>query len=355
MLSIRLFSLAGSLMRHLNLIHLGIGNVGKELVKQIQSQRRVDLNYCGLFEAKGGIFQSSGLTSTKIKQFPNHLNNSDAALAIVKVPKPFVLIDTTASDKTIPLIMSALKRGGFAVLSNKKPLASSQKDFDRLHQLANGRLFYETTVGAGLPVIATLKNLLLTGDKVVEIQGCFSGTLGFIMSELDKGQSFSKAVIAAKKLGFTEPDPRDDLSGTDVARKALILSRLIGLKLELSDIKLESLYPFLMNKLTVEQFLEKVSKLDPLFAEKISLAKKQKQTLRFVAKVTAEGCRVGLTKVNSDSDLGALRGPDNIVIFRTKRYNNNPLVVKGPGAGKEVTAAGVFADILTIAQQYEKN
>lgn len=348
-------------MNRLNLIHLGIGNVGGELVKQIQSQRPilqkqlgVDLNYCGLFETKGGIFQSRGLSTTEIKQFPNHLNINNAAAAIDKVSFPFALIDTTASSETIPLIIAALKRGGFAVLSNKKPLAASQKEFDRLHKLAKGRLFYETTVGAGLPVIATLKNLLLTGDEVIEIQGCFSGTLGFILSELEKGQLFSGAVAAAKKLGFTEPDPRDDLSGTDVARKALILTRLLGQKLELSDIKLDSLYPSFMDKLTVPQFLQKAKELDRLFEQKISLAKKKNQTLRFVAQVGVKNCKVGLINVSKNSDLGGLNGPDNIVIFKTKRYNSNPLVIKGPGAGLQVTAAGVFSDLLTIAY-YEKN
>lgn len=343
-------------MKKLNIIHLGIGNVGKALVWMILENKeklkrdfRIDFNYCGLFNSKGGIFKNNGLKDKEINHFPGILD-ANIEEAIVNIKPPFILVDTTASDKTFPSLLSVFKKGGYLVMSNKKPLAGKQKQFDALHKFGKGRLFYETTVGAALPVISTLKNILFTGDEIIEIKGCFSGTLGYLFSRLEAGNKFSETVLAAKQKGYTEPDPRDDLSGVDVARKALILARMIGRKLELSDIRLDGLYPDGMNKLTIEGFLKATVQLDDLYQDKSQRAKQNGKTLRFVAKVTPKICQVGVEFVEKDSDLGSLSGPDNIIIFKTKRYLNNPLVIKGPGAGAEVTASGVFGDILTIAR-----
>lgn len=324
-------------IKKLSIVHLGVGNVGSEVIKQIAQQREkvkdvlgVDLLYLGKFTAK----------NTK----------EEIINAIESVPSPFVLIDTTASDQTLPYLTNALTRGGFVVLANKKPLAGSQKDFDNLHKLGKNRLFYECVVGAGLPVIDPLKNLIATGDEIIEIQGCFSGTLGFLFSQLDAGKLFSKSIIEAKQKGYTEPDPRDDLSGIDVARKTLILARLLGNKIELQDIQLESLYPKKMSTLSIDDFLKEVKTLDNLYKKRITDAAKNKKVLRFVAKINQKNCSVGLQEVDRASDIGNLNGPDNIVVIKTKRYFANPLVIKGPGAGIEVTAAGVFADILSLAK-----
>lgn len=315
-------------MKKIHLFHLGLGKVGTELAQQIIHRqpilkREFDLE----------------LIYTDVK-------NSKQARAIniisclSKLPKPFVLIDTTASDQTHGYILEALKLGGYAVLSNKKPLAQSQEKYDELINVSQGRLWYETTVGAGLPIIRTLKSLLATGDEIIEIKGCFSGTLGFIFSKLEAGTSFSQAVKEAKANGYTEPDPRDDLSGIDVARKALILSRLMGNKLELSDIKLQSLFPQTMSHLSVEKFMEKIPTLDTIY---------QQKSQRYIATITPQKCTVGIETVLKNSDLGSLKGPENFVQITTKRYKKNPLIIKGPGAGVEITAAGVFSDLLTIA------
>jgi homoserine dehydrogenase len=314
--------------RH-HLLHLGVGNVGGAVVRQVR-KFAPDLIYSGSFNR----------SSTK----------TEVAAAIAGVPLPFTLIDTTASSETLPHLKAALKRGGSVVMSNKKPIAGTQDDFDELRQLGDDRLFYETTVGAGLPVIETLKSLLATGDEVTQIEGCFSGTLGFIFSQLESGQTFSQAVTEAARLGFTEPDPRDDLSGVDVARKALILSRLLGRRLELSDIKLEGLYPPELQKLSIPDFTAALPKLDANFSKQLAEARAAGQTLRFVATLSQKSCAVGLKRVDITSDLGALRGPDNIVVIKSTRYSDNPLAIKGPGAGVEVTAAGVFADILKAAE-----
>lgn len=327
-------------MKKLSIVHLGVGNVGREVVTQIEEQINTIKNLFGV-----GISYQKKFTASNTKE--------EIMDAIKTAPSPFVVIDTTASDQTLPFLKEALTRGGFVVLANKKPLAGSQKDFDTLHKLGNDRLFYECVVGAGLPVIAPLKNLIATGDEIIEIQGCFSGTLGFLFSQLDAGKSFSESVRQAKENGFTEPDPRDDLSGTDVARKALILARLLGKKIELEDIRLESLYPKEMNKLSIENFLRNTQTLDADYKNRLATAAKNKKVLRFVAKVNQKECTVGLEEVEATSDIGNLNGPDNIVVIKTKRYFNNPLVVKGPGAGREVTAAGVFADVLSVVKIIE--
>jgi homoserine dehydrogenase len=350
-------------VKKISLLHLGIGNVGKEVVAQIQAQKDeivkqfgLDLVYCGLFTVRNGVFAPDGLSEEKIRNDLSEARYAPVDIekmvlhAIDEMETPFILIDTTASDSTFPFLEKTLKKGGYVVLSNKKPLAGSLKQFENLQRLGKNRIYCETVVGAGLPVIQTLKNLLITGDEISEIQGCFSGTLGYLFSQLDTGKKFSEVVMQAKKLGYTEPDPRDDLGGVDVARKALILSRFLGQKKELSDIALTGLYPKEMGMLSVDEFMSEIKKLDDEYAEKVKNAKTQGKVLRFVATVTQTDCRVGLEAVEKTSDIGSLQGPDNIIIFKTKRYFDNPLVIKGPGAGLAVTAAGVFADILSSAQ-----
>src|SRR5579871_5451068 len=233
-------------MQTINIIHLGLGNVGKEVVKQIAQQEIfvresffTRINYVAIFVSKKEVVDFNGIPLSLLvndKEIPwENSTNSDLALELINtVSSPFILLDTTASDKTLPIVKRALQKGGYVVMSNKKPLTVLQKESDILDSLGKHRLFYETTVGAGLPIIHTLQTLRETGDEVLEIQGCLSGTLGYIFSELEKGKKFSMVVLDAKNQGFTEPDPRDDLSGLDVARKALILSRMLGKKMELS-------------------------------------------------------------------------------------------------------------------------
>ncbi len=348
-------------MKNIYLIHLGIGKVGRNLVNQIMNvkdklrdRNLINLIYCGLYNSRGGYFDSEGIDKNKLTKIPDLLekkkgkygDNDEILNIIEKIHQPFILIDTTASEKTFPVIFSALVRGGCVVLSNKKVLTLRQEQFDLLHQLGKDRLFYETCVGAALPIISTLKDLIDTGDEILEIKGCLSGTLGFLFSQLDNGERFSEVVLQAKELGFTEPDPRDDLSGTDVARKAIILARIIGLKIELSDIKLEKLYKKEMENLSIDEFLKTVNQMDDDYKKRFEEEKDNGKTIRFIANISSKGCKVGMESVAKDSDLGSLKGPDNMIVFKTRRYFDHPLVIKGPGAGPEVTASGVFADIL---------
>lgn len=348
-------------MKQLRIIHLGVGNVGSKLVNQIRKQQQaiansygVQLQYCGLFDSKGGYYKQDGLAFSELEAVQKSMKQGKRPHTISDVlsdvPLPFVLIDTTNTENTIPALKQALKKGGYAVLSNKKPLAQSQEIFDELHMVGKHRFFYETAIGAGLPVIRTLKYLLETGDEVLEIQGCFSGTLGFLFSELEKGHAFSKAVLQAKELGFIEPEPRDDLNGVDVARKVLIFARILGRKMELSDIALKSLYPLEMDVLTKDDFLNRLPELDEHYKKEESQARKENKVLRYVAHMTEKTYKVGMEAVAMNSELGKLKGPDNLIIFRTKRYNEYPMVIKGPGAGGEVTAAGVFGDILEVVK-----
>lgn len=345
-----------------HILHIGVGNVGREVLFQILSQKQliqkkygIDLTYSGLFTARNGFFSPKGLPMEKLTSdlasAPKTVDIENMIMqALDEVASPFVLIDTTASDKTMPFLEKALQKGGFVVMSNKKPISGAFSDFEKLMTLGENRLFFETAVGAGLPVIQTILNLLASGDEVIQIQGCFSGTLGYVFSQLDSGKNFSEIVRHAKALGYTEPDPRDDLSGVDVARKALILARLIGQKKELTDIPVLSLYPKDMEQLPIDAFMQKIILLDREYMEKVAAAKKTGKVLRYVATVTQNDCQVRLEAVEKTSDIGSLSGPDNIISITTKRYSTNPLVIKGPGAGIAVTAAGVFSDVLTAAR-----
>ena len=211
------------------------------------------------------------------------------------------------------------------------------------------RVLHEATVGAGLPVIDTYHKLVEAGDRVLEIQGCPSGTLGFLFAEMGQGRSFSEALADAAARGYTEPDPRDDLSGLDVARKAVILGRLIGWRGTLADVAVESLVPEPMRGVSRDAFVQGASSLDAAWAERIASARGRGRALRYKADVTPKRVTVGVAEVDATSSFAALTGTDNQFVFTTKRYHERPLVITGPGAGPAVTAAGVLNDVLSLA------
>jgi aspartokinase/homoserine dehydrogenase 1 len=216
---------------------------------------------------------------------------------------------------------------------------------------------YEATVGAGLPVIQTLKDLVETGDEIRSISGIFSGTLAYLFNLFDGGRPFSEIVREAKAKGYTEPDPRDDLSGTDVARKAVILAREAGLTLELADIEVESLVPQALGTASVEEFLQRLPDFDAPMAERVAGAKREGQVLRYVASidVRAGKAKVGLESFGPKHPFANISLTDNIVQFETGRYCDNPLIVRGPGAGPAVTAGGIFADLLRLCSMLSGN
>jgi bifunctional aspartokinase / homoserine dehydrogenase 1 len=261
-----------------------------------------------------------------------------------------VLVDLTAGD-TAPVLQQGLLHGMDLVLANKRPLADRRAVSDALWQVARARgrrILHEATVGAGLPIIDTFHKLIESGDRVARIEGLLSGTLGYVLSEVSNGVAFSKAVGTAMGLGYTEPDPREDLSGMDVARKALILARLLGYRGELRAESVESLVPAWAQALSLDQFLDRLKELDPAWRKRAERAQKQGAVLRYVALVTARRIAVGVQAVAGTSPFAAIHGSDNQLVFTTSRYQANPLVITGPGAGAEVTAAGVLNDILRL-------
>jgi homoserine dehydrogenase len=280
-----------------------------------------------------------------------------------------VVVDCTASAETAHALLFALERKYKVVLANKKPLTIDQEVYDRLTRAGAtgagalggvedgdllpprhwGRCRWETTCGAALPVVSTLNRLIACGDSVRRIAGAFSGTLGFVMTGLQAGQPFSAVVREAHRLGYTEPDPRDDLGGLDVARKALILARGLGWRMAMEDIQVRGLYPTALSELSVAAFLDALPQLDADFRDRVAVAADEGKVLRYAATVENRCCRVGLTAVDAASPLGRLSGTDNLVEFHTRWYDPNPLVIQGRGAGAEVTASGVLSDIVELA------
>jgi aspartokinase/homoserine dehydrogenase 1 len=355
----------------LDVFLLGFGRIGRSLADLMTelpaSGPRVRI--VGVADRSGVIFDPAGLSAHRLTTIARekakghslrHLDGGapwNAEFAVRSAARHAlshpVLVDMTA-DETTDVIRGALSHGMEVVLANKKPLAGGAREAEELFALAarhGRRLRYEATVGAGLPVMDTFAKLAETGDEIVSIEGCLSGTLGYLLSELERWRKFSQALPAAMDAGFTEPDPREDLSGADVARKALILGRLMGFKGEPGSVVTESLVPEAARELPLKQFLARLSTWDDHFAQKIRLAQQKGQVLRYLATVTPRRLRVGLQAVPADSPFAALKGTDNQIVFTTKRYREHPLVIRGPGAGPLVTAAGVLNDILALAKR----
>jgi aspartokinase/homoserine dehydrogenase 1 len=264
-----------------------------------------------------------------------------------------VLIDCTASQEVADRYAEWLGRGIHVITPNKRahsgPIAYYQ-ELKRVSRAAHTHFLYEATVGAGLPVIQTLKDLVETGDEIRSISGILSGTLAYLFNLFDGKRAFSEIVREAKARGYTEPDPRDDLSGMDVARKAVILAREAGLDLELADIEVESLVPAALAKASVEEFLKRLPDFDRPMLDRVEEAQRSGQVLRYVAEidVRARSAAVRLRSFAPSHPFANISLTDNIVQFVTGRYCDNPLIIRGPGAGPAVTAAGIFADLLRL-------
>ncbi|WOL03876.1 hypothetical protein Cni_G12596 [Canna indica] len=265
------------------------------------------------------------------------------------------VVDCSASSETMGILKQVIDLGCCVILANKKPLTCEIEDYDKL--ISNfRRIRFESTVGAGLPVIASVTRVVTSGDPIHRMVGSLSGTLGYVMSEVEDGKLLSEVVLAAKSLGYTEPDPRDDLSGMDVARKALILARLIGWRISMDDIQVESLYPEELgpNSMSTEDFIRTgLSSLDIDLQERVHAASSRGKVLRYVCIIEGSKCQVGLQELPKDSSLGRLRGSDNVVELYSRCYKNSPLVIQGAGAGNDTTAAGVLADIIDVQDLFQ--
>ncbi|MBS1251035.1 MAG: Bifunctional aspartokinase/homoserine dehydrogenase 1 [Anaerolineales bacterium] len=355
-------------MRRIPVIQLGVGNVGQSLIEQVAASRvrhadlfDLRLDHVALVDSDGAIVNPKGFSDDSLSNIAqakaggsqlNELSNGHvqcdpAAIVDVAGADEAIVIDVTASQETIPALLESLGRGYRVVTANKLPLTESYALFQTL--TSSRQLRFETTVGAGLPVLSTLQSLVDVDDRVQRIQGSLSGTLGFICSQLDAGKRFSEAVREAEHRGYTEPDPREDLAGSDVARKALIMARMLDNPAEFEDVEVQSLYPREMDDLTINEFLAEVDALDEEYDELANEARASGKRLRYISEVVDGHCRVCLAAVDPDNRLAHLQGSDSMVVFETGHYRDNPLVISGPGAGPTVTAAGVLRDIVGLA------
>jgi aspartokinase/homoserine dehydrogenase 1 len=361
----------GSVIRpeRMEVVLLGFGQIGRALSSLLLRVDRpaLSLRVAAVIDRSGFIFDPEGIGPRKLATLASEkrkgrrladLPKGRAATAEEAVShiagyaltRP-VLVDLTADD-TVAALEQALTHGMDLVLANKRPLAGRRAVSDSLWQTAKARgrrILHEATVGAGLPIIDTYHKLVESGDRVDRIEGLLSGTLGYVLSEVSAGAPFSRAVRSAMAKGYTEPDPRDDLSGMDVARKALILARLLGFQGELRQSAVESLVPKWARSIPLKDFLARLEELDVPWQRRVEAAAAEGSVLRYVALVTPSKIAVGVQAVPLTSPLAGIKGSDNQLIFTTARYKANPLVITGPGAGAEVTAAGVLNDILRLA------
>jgi bifunctional aspartokinase / homoserine dehydrogenase 1 len=343
---------------------IGPGTVGCVLLEQIAGQvsRLRELN---LDLRVRGIATSSRMllaeTAIDLASWPKLLAEKGEPVDLAKfashVQADYIphtaIIDCTASAEVAGLYRDWLAQGIHIVTPNKKANSGSLPYYRALREAARAtgtHYLYEATVGAGLPVIHTLRDLRETGDEIVRIEGVFSGTLAYLFNVFDGGESFSSIVYAAKQKGFTEPDPRDDLSGLDVARKLIILGREMGLTLEMADVEVQGLVPQALDGCSLEEFMRRLPEFDDAMAARLAEAKQAGQVLRYVGRVDADGkATVGLVRLETKHAFANIALTDNVVRFATRRYCDNPLIVQGPGAGPEVTAGGVFSDLLRLS------
>lgn len=350
---------------------LGLGGVGRALLRQILDSRlyfreRLNLDLAlvcltdstGMVCAEGGSVLADEVLRSALAWKHGGRSLSDHAVGqtrpgSLELVRRFglpgsVVVDCTATTETIPALLEALSGGGKLVLSNKKPLTAGQELFRTL-TMNPALCRWETTVGSSLPIITTLNRIVSSGDEVTRIAGTFSGTLGLLMTRLQEGASFSRVVGQAVEAGFTEPDPREDLAGTDVARKSLILARGIGWALNLDDVAVRAIVPGALDSIPVEEFLARLSEMDEYFSVRTRASQKHGHVLRYVAVIEDGRCRVGLEEVPLTSPLGRLRGNDNLVEVYTHLYDPSPLVIQGRGTGVPATASGVLSDIVELA------
>lgn len=333
---------------------IGTGLIGSTLLEQIRLHASNKIRVAGIANSTQMFLTEAkiDLTDWKFKLDSALSLNLDEFIA--HMPRASILVDCTANQDIADRYVKVLAQGCSVVTPNKKANSSSLEYYRLLRYTAQKervQFCYETNVGAGLPVISTLQQLLASGDSIIRIEGILSGTLSYIFNTFDGSQPFSELVRQAQQQGYTEPDPRDDLNGMDVARKILILAREIGLELELKDITVENLVSEEARSAnSVEDFYSILKKYDTHFQKLISDAQSQQRVLRYIAKIVDGKAVVKLETVNQQHPFYQLAGSDNIIAFTTTYYATTPLVIKGPGAGAAVTAAGVLGDILHIVQ-----
>ncbi len=347
-------------IRQMHLYICGTGNVGSKLIQQIFEQNDylkenllLNVRIAGLANSRKMKFSDKGISETEYDHWIE--NSQDSSVGqfcqelISRNLRNSVFVDVTASSEVVKMYEELLKRSVNIIACNKIAASSEFEKYRILKNTARNhscKFFYETNVGAGLPVIGTINDLIRSGDTITSIKAVLSGTLNFVFNNYDGKKTFSQVVALAQKEGFTEPDPRLDLAGTDVARKILILAREAGYALEFNDIKNTGFLPEECMAGSVEDFYKALTQYEDHFRNLMAEAKNDGKILKYVAEFENGKAKVGLQHISPESDLYHLYGKDNIVILKTTRYSEQPLVIKGAGAGAEVTASGVFADVI---------
>ena len=360
------FFLAG--VRTVNVFLAGTGLIGGTLLSQISAQQArllkdhsIRVRIAGIANSRKMLVDPNGIDSSTWKTILEaHGQTTDLpefmkSLRELNLPNA-CFCDCTASDAPVKYYEDMLATSISVVTPNKRANSGPLRRYERLIELSRSHdvpYRYETTVGAGLPVIGTIQDLVASGDDISRIEAVLSGTISYIFNNLGAATTFSDLVKRAKQLGYTEPDPRDDLSAKDIARKAIILAREAGYRLSESAVRIDPLiWERISEASTVEDCLAVLPEMDAEMETKRNIAAKQGRVLRYVAVITAREASITLREYGPESPFYSLTGTDNMVVISSKRYSENPLVIRGPGAGAEVTAGGVFADILKTAESY---
>ncbi|MDZ7658242.1 aspartate kinase [Fodinibius sp.] len=335
----------------------GTGAVGQTLLDQLKNidSEEFQFNLLGTCNSRKMLWDADGLPFEENLNWKKSLE-TDWDLLIEKLTvnrhHNLIFVDATGSEQVARLYPKLFANGIHVVTPSKLANTFEQSFFDKLQKLTQDHdvsFKYETTVGAGLPVISTIKDLQSSSDEITKISGVVSGTMTYLFNQLEQGVPFSKAIIEAREKGYAEPDPRDDLSGEDVARKFLTLARTLGINIEREELQVESLIPKELKHVDEKTFLNELSDYDSEWKQRINSAKERNETLRYTGTLKNGKIAIGIESVPKDSPLGQLQGTDNLIQVYSNNYSNTPLVIQGPGAGKEVTASGVLSDIIKTA------